>query len=159
MAKQVCGTRHATRYAAVGGMAALVAVVLSVGLATGQTSGDDQQRPGGPGGPGGPAQMCAANGFVYILAGPTLYQFDGTSLALKNQVDLPKPQPPANNNNGQTVQLPNTQGNQGGATKGGQQQTPPANQGGATKGGQQTLPNGNQGGATKGAQGTGPRGL
>jgi hypothetical protein len=157
MAKQVCGTRHATRYAAVGGMAALVAVVLSVGLATGQTSGDDQQRPGGP---GGPAQMCAANGFVYILAGPTLYQFDGTSLALKNQVDLPKPQPPANNNNnGQTVQLPNTQGNQGGATKGGQQQTPPANQGGATKGGQQTLPNGNQGGATKGAQGTGPRGL
>jgi hypothetical protein len=47
---------------------------------------------GGPGGgPGGGMQLAASNGFVYVLAFGTLYQYDATTLQLKKQVTIPRP--------------------------------------------------------------------
>lgn len=93
-------TKQRNRWYAVG-FAALVALALSVAaVAQGPQGG-----PGGPGGPMGPGRpggpmgpptsVAATEDAVFVTVGPRIYRLDPRSLAVEAEMDLPRPEPPA----------------------------------------------------------------
>lgn len=78
---------------------ALSGVAFAGWTRTAPASAQDQPpppaRPGGMRGFGGGGGALAASGdYVYVLRGPTLYQFKAADLSLASQKTLPQPPPP-----------------------------------------------------------------
>jgi hypothetical protein len=106
MREKLMGRTWVRRSMWVGGLAGLGALLLAVSLAVAQPGaggggggfggpgggpGGGMGRMGGMGG-GGQMQMAVSGGYVFVLAYGTLYQYDATSLELKNKVEIPRPQ-------------------------------------------------------------------
>jgi hypothetical protein len=71
-------------------------LVKSVDLPKPELPKEQEARPCPPPHPpmGGPPGLWAAEGSLYVLAGPMLYRFSTPDLTLKTTAELPKPEPP-----------------------------------------------------------------